>query len=536
MLGRQHSLVVAGLVIAAVAIRLDGIAAPRLDFNATRQYHAAVVARSYYEAIASNVPRAKRDLAAAAREKEGLLEPPVMELAAAGGFWLAGGEHLWIPRLLSVLLWIVAGLLLWRVALRVTTAAGAVIAMALFLFMPFGIIASRSFQPDPLMVMLLVAGLLGIVRYDERPTARRFLAASGLSAAAVISKPGICLLFLASVFLVLSVGRLGWRRALTDVRSYAFVLLSCAPVAAYYVYGTRIEGFLHVGTQSRIEPSLLGDGRFWSGWFDTTTRVLSYPSLPGAVGLGVVALLLAGTALAPPGRPRALLLGLIAGYCLYALTFTYHISTHDYYSLPLIVIVALSIGHVGALALARIRDRLGPGQRPVLLALAGLIAGLFVWQMHPTVSRSDENRVRMFERVGQVVRHSRALLFLDHDYGIPLEYYGLVAGTPWPSRADLRVERMDGLADIGPRQRFEGKDPRYFPPAEMLQPRPEFFVVTDLAELAAQPRLKRFLFERFPVMTEGRGYVIFDLRPRAKAWAPSTGGPTPARARACRGS
>ncbi|MDX6673572.1 MAG: hypothetical protein QOH11_990 [Solirubrobacteraceae bacterium] len=504
-------------MIAAVAIRLDGIAAPRLDFNATRQYHGAVLARDYYDAIASDVPRSKRDPAAAARENEGILEPPVMELAAAGGFWVAGGEHLWIPRLLSALLWVAAGLLLWRVALRVTTARGAVIAMALFLFLPFGIVASRSFQPDPLMVMLLVAGLLGIVRYDERPTGRRFLAASFLSAAAVVSKPGICLLFLASVFLALSVGRLGLRRALTDVRSYAFVLLSCAPLAAYYVYGTRIESFLHVGTQSQIEPSLLGDARFWSGWFDTTTRVLAYPGLPGAVALGVLALLVGGTALAPPGRPRAILLGLIAGYCLYGLAFTYHISTHDYYSLPLIVIVALSVGHVGALALARVQDRLGARQRPVLLALAGVVAGVFVWQMHGTLSRSDESRVRTFERIGQTVGHSRALLFLDHDYGIPLEYYGLVAGSPWPSRADRRVERMAGLADIGPGQRFEGRDPRYFPSPQLVRPRPEFFVVTDLTELAAQPRLRRFLFERFPVMTAGRGYVIFDLRPPVKA-------------------
>jgi hypothetical protein len=140
-----------------------------------------------------------------------------------------------------------------------------------------------------------------------------------------------------------------------------------------------------------------------------------------------------------------------------------------------------------------------------------LAAGAIVVAMHPVLSHDFQPRVRMFERIGDAVGHSRNVLVLDHDYGIPLEYYGLVSALGWPSRADMRVERLSGLRDISPRQRFEGKDARYFPAVPTFNPRPRFFVVTDLRELAAQPALKRFLLGRFPLVARGRGYLIFDL-------------------------
>ena len=40
--------------------------------------------------------------------------------------------------------------------------------------LPFGVLASRSFQPDPLMVSLSLVALWAIVRHDEAPEPRRF--------------------------------------------------------------------------------------------------------------------------------------------------------------------------------------------------------------------------------------------------------------------------------------------------------------------------------------------------------------------------
>ena len=40
----------------------------------------------------------------------------------------------------------------------------------------------------------------------------------------------------------------------------------------------------------------------------------------------------------------------------------------------------------------------------------------------------------------------------------------------------------------------------------------EFFIVSDFREFELQPDLKQFLTKNFPVLTQNRSYVIFDLR------------------------
>ena len=55
---------------------------------------------------------------------------------------------------------------------------------------------------------------------------------------------------------------------------------------------------------------------------------------------------LLGALLLSKGLARALLIGLLSGYIVFGLVFTYHIQTHSYYSLQLVPIVALAIGFI----------------------------------------------------------------------------------------------------------------------------------------------------------------------------------------------
>src|SRR5205823_3085312 len=154
--------------------------------------------------------------------------------------------------------------------------------------------------------------------------------------AAILSKPGVCAFFLGGVMLALAVRRLGVLRGLTAPQPYALILLSCAPLGLYYLYGTHVERFLQGSGHGRILPKLLEDASFWSNWAGRAAEVLTYTGLPEALAIGVLAVVVCGTVLARPGRPRAILAGLVAGYFVYGFTFTYHVSTHNYYSLPLI--------------------------------------------------------------------------------------------------------------------------------------------------------------------------------------------------------
>src|SRR5215213_3014200 len=56
-------------------------------------------------------------------------------------------------------------------AKRLFSPRAAVVPTAFYLLTPYGILASRSFQPDPLMIMALLISIFTILRYYERPPA-----------------------------------------------------------------------------------------------------------------------------------------------------------------------------------------------------------------------------------------------------------------------------------------------------------------------------------------------------------------------------
>ena len=57
---------------------------------------------------------------------------------------------------------------------------------------------------------------------------------------------------------------------------------------------------------------------------------------------------------------RSFLFGIWGAYLVFGLYFNYHISTHDYYSLPLIAIVAVSLAPLGDWFFARLREAGSP--------------------------------------------------------------------------------------------------------------------------------------------------------------------------------
>src|SRR5438034_10745883 len=80
------------------------------------------------------------------------------------------------------------------------------------------VVASRSFQPDPWMVTLLLASVFAILRYDEAPSRSRLAIAAVVSSLAFVVSPGrVCALLGACVALAIGsrgVGRASMRRTL----------------------------------------------------------------------------------------------------------------------------------------------------------------------------------------------------------------------------------------------------------------------------------------------------------------------------------
>ncbi len=496
-----RAIVLLVLFAAGLGIRLRDVTLPLTDFHPMRQYRGALMARAFYYGDDPAIPEWQREVAQKNLASEGFLEPPVMELMVSTLYRIAG-EHLWIPRLLSSVFWVMGGVFLYLLAKRMLSADGALFATAFYLLLPFGVVASRSFQPDPLMIMLLMASLLTIWLYHEKPSTKGLILAAAISGLALFIKP-ICIFAVYMSFVALAIYRHRTWKAIFKPDFIAFAAISFAPTAVYYLPALFARGGsrLQVNARAQFVPKLLFEQFFWAGWFVQVGRVVGTVPFAGAF---------IGLLLLPKGRSRFLLAGLWIGYVLFGMTFTYLVSTHDYYQLQLIPVVALSLSPLVTLIMGRIRQIYAqPYWRAAVLVLLLILSTLFSvyenwWRsFFPFYTRSNSNIVWVGPEVGDHVKHSPRTVFLTEAYGTPLAYYAELAGSNWPSVGDVEVGRIWNDPVLSVQERFE---------AMCIVPEVEYFIVTDFLEFARQPELQEILYNHYPVLAEGEGYLIFDLR------------------------
>ena len=87
-------------------------------------------------------------------------------------------------------------------------------------------------------------------------------------------------------------------------------------------------------------------------------------------------------------------------------------------------------------------------------------------------------------------------------YGWRLQYWGYTPVSLWPYQADYALLLAHGgnlSSDLQPE--FEERTSGF-----------DYFLVTDFGELNAQPKLKAILENDYPIIQEGDGYVLYDLR------------------------
>src|SRR6187402_1758272 len=145
-LGRSSTattILLAMLMITALAIRTPQLAQPIVRFHPTRHYRSAVLARACYYDHAPGIPAWAKAVADANRVMQPAGEPPVMEWLACRAYLALGHENILIPRALAALAWVAGAIPLWSIAVRIASPAGAGLAAAVYLFLPYGVVASR---------------------------------------------------------------------------------------------------------------------------------------------------------------------------------------------------------------------------------------------------------------------------------------------------------------------------------------------------------------------------------------------------------
>ncbi|MBV8960989.1 MAG: glycosyltransferase family 39 protein [Actinobacteria bacterium] len=491
---RLAALGVALLLAGGLAVRLVGLTDPPLGFHPTRQYHGLIVARAMYVADRSSISVQERRTAQLNRSRDIQLEPPLMERVVAAGYVLTGHEVPWYGRLFSTLAWLAGGVALFALTRRVFDQTAAFVALAFFLFVPYGVEAGRSFQPDPLMVALTVTTLLLVVRHHQAPSTRDLLAAAVVGGIAVFVK-GVSVFPIAAVFAALAFVRHGWRRVLLQREVWVFGAIALLPSLAFYVYGVATGGQLQSQFRMTFIPHLFVTGFFWSGWWRQVDTVVSAP-------LALIALI-GSVAFARRPAQRALVVGWWLGYLLYAASVPYHIATHNYYQLPIIPIVSLGLGMVATTAAARLTAaglRVAP---PILAALLLVVlVAAAAKRVHPVPRGTARSTVALYERIGALAGHSDGVLMLSNDYGYDLRYHGDVSGVSWPERIDDRLTRLQGKP-------IPSLDDRFRQLSRAVSAK--WFAVTDMDEWKNQLSLQDYLNSHATRVAGSNKFVLYRL-------------------------
>jgi 4-amino-4-deoxy-L-arabinose transferase-like glycosyltransferase len=359
------------------------------------------------------------------------------------------------------------------------------------LFFPYGVIASRSFQPDPLMVMLILSFWWAVNRWVEDRAWKWALLAGLLGGAAIFIK------FVAAFFVIggalgAALGRMRLSELFRSRQAWGMAVLGILPGAAYLFYGIVLRGFLGQQFSGRFIPALLFSPLNYVQWAEQA-----------AMAAGGIAIMLGllGFFFASGPRLRIFLAGLWGAYLLYGLFFDYHVATHDYYHLPLIPIVAVSLAPVlgrftGDLAKGAAR----PWAKAALLAI--LLYGLLVpvWSVRSELKSADYRpQAAMWAGIGDLLGRDGRVVGLTEDYGAALNYWGWHALSAWPSSGDLSYHSL------------RGKSSEFAKLFDSLTAKRDYFLVTDFDQLNLQPELKEALYSYFAIYAQGEGYVIFDL-------------------------
>jgi hypothetical protein len=475
----------------ALGIRFYDLNDLPLDFSPTRQLFSALKARGMYYALLpanTNLPIWQKEIAIAQWKSLQIIEPPVIETITALTYRLVG-EHLWIARIYSSLFWVLAGVLLFLLAKELTGSNGAFISLLFYLFLPYGVIASRAFQPDPLMVALMIAGAWATLRWANVRTMKWAIAAGVFNGLAIFVKNvAVFPLAFAALALVFEYGLL---KSLKDKQTWVVAILSALPPAGYTIYGLLVGGFLGQQFAFRFFPQLWSDLAFylhWKGMID------------GVIGFGAFAIAVMGVFVAKR-RGMVFLTGLWVGYIVYGMTFAYHISTHEYYQLLLIPIVALSLAPVAETlfeAVSRLRGSWFA--RTVISILIMLVVALQIWNVRVEFVRDDwRPEADFWTGLGEKLGQNGPVFTISQDYGYRLAYWGWQDVSSWYDTGDLDLRSLDGR-QIDTLQRFQQQTSGK-----------HFLVITQINRIEQQPEIKDFIYKTYPIFAEGKGYVIFDL-------------------------
>jgi 4-amino-4-deoxy-L-arabinose transferase-like glycosyltransferase len=484
-----------GLILLAfllgLAVRLYDLTDLPLDFHPTRQLHSALIARGMYYQNLTDSPEWQRDRAVSQWKAEGLIEPQIMQRLTAFTYRLIGAPELWAARLWSVFFWTLGGVFLVFLTRDIVGLKSAALSIVFYMLWPYAAIASRAFQPESLSVASLVMALWLSYRWIENPTMGKAVAA-GLACGIAIYIKSTMVFLLAPAVAGLVLTTFSLRSAVKNLQVWVVAGLSILPYVIYHFYGVYVIGMLGEQYALRFFPNLWLDPAWYLRWINELNHV---------VRLEIFLLAFVGGLVLSKKTAFGMFLGLFIGYILYGFVFSYHVSTHDYYHLPLMVPVSLGLGLFFETLVDAIHENRRTFSYAVIFLFILSFMALKAWDVRVTLKRVDyRSEPAFWANLGEELGRDARVTGLMTDYGYRLAYWGWLTVEPWLQTTDINVRELAG-AEID----LQGELDRRLEESD-------FFVVTQFGEYNNQPMLKNYLEENYPLIIDRENVIVFDLR------------------------
>ncbi len=478
------------ILLLGLGVRLFDLTDPPLDFHPTAQLLSAIVARGMYYQMMPDANPALREAAIQMMNNVEEYEPRILNGLTALTYLVIGHEEVWVARIYSSVFWVFGGLILYWLAKRMLSRRAAVVSLGYFLLLPFAIIASRTFQTSALVVMVTILAVYAFYRWGESPTWKWAIISGLLAGLTVLIKVTAAFPVIGvAVAVVLGQYRLG--QALKSKQVWLMVLLTAIPAAIYYLFLIPDRSSNYFTFWAVSEWYRLLDPSHYVRWLSVLHRL---------VDLSVLFIALGSTLIAAP-KVRGLLVGWWVGFFLYGLFFPYHMLTHEYYSLPIMPVLALSLAPIAELGLVHL------GQQGFIWRAAAAAIAILACIAYPAwVGRSTLYAVSyrhepgVWQKIGEAVPEDGKVIALTHDYGYRLMYYGWQqVNQLWPWGVDLAVSAAHGgSTDFETMFAERTSGMRYF-------------LVTSEGELNNQPLLRDRLYDNYVLIDSGDSYLLFDL-------------------------
>jgi 4-amino-4-deoxy-L-arabinose transferase-like glycosyltransferase len=488
-----------------IGVRMYDLTDQPLDFHPTRQLRSAIIARGMYYDMKPNVDLETKQQAVNYWFSMGQYEPSILERLVAYTYLAIGKETLWVSRIYTSAFWIIGGLALFALARRMTAGrssgasmAIALVAVAYYLLLPFGVQASRSFQPDPGMVMWIVLFLYAIYRWSEERAWKWAILAGLLGGLAVLTK-AVAAYVVGATAIALVLHTLGIRRAWRSPQPWAMAALMVVPSGIYYI----------AGNESRA-------AEFFSSWTLSLSHLLLEPAtyarwlnlVQSLMGLAVLMLGLVGVLIAR-GRNKALLVGAWVGYGIYGLFLPYQMYTHNYYHLQVVPLLALSLVPV----ISAIQERFEKQAwiwKALFVGVAVMGIAYTSWvSIAEQAGENNRNEPAYWQEIASYLPTDGKILALTQDYGYRLMYYGWRKVIIWPIVGERQLSKLRGN-DQELKTFFDKKSEGT-----------DYFLVTAFGQWNKQPDLQNYLNKNFPLYAQGDGYLIYDLTQPLSAAVPA---------------